>query len=278
MLDTATAPPVETPPVQAPVQEPSAPAPAPASSDSWETLPEEVRRSAEPYVKPLKEKISAYEKEIESAKGSQEKAVALDRLVQDKDFQKYWQKRMQGPSGEQDAPTGQTLPYTPEEYQSAYDKSLQGDPSAMTSLQERVVESVLSKKVAPALGQLQSKAREIELSFELNELLNRHPDARDLDKYGFLEPALHYYTDKQGRPMEFAYSKAKEAYDKAIGDYKVRESREIQDKKAGVTERPGIVTADQGVQYLDSPEAVLRAQVIANMKGEKVQYRLRPKK
>lgn len=285
MADVAAAPVVDAPvqvPVQAPAQEapgvvetPSAPQAPEAPKDGWDALPEEVRRTADPYVKPLKEKLSEYEKKIESAKGSEDKAMALDRLVQDKDFQSYWAKRMQTP---QEAQLERQAPYTPEEYQAAYDRALQGDLSAMNGLQEKLVESVLAKRVSPAIGQLQNKAREIELSFELNELLSRHPDARELDSFGFLEPALHYFTDKQGKPMEFAYVKAKEAYDKAIGHYKAKEAKEIQDKRNGVTERPGIVTGDQGIQYLDSPEAVLKAQIIGNMKGEKVQYRLRPRK
>lgn len=276
MPDTAVVDPVAPVAPGAPVPE-SAPA-APVFTDGWDALPEEVRKSADPYVKPLKEKLSAYEKEIEGAKGSQEKAVALDRLVQDKDFQEYWQKRMQGPAKETAGTSAQGVPYTPEEYQTAYDKAQMGDPSAMTDLQKRIVNSELSSKVMPALNQLQNKAREIELSFELNGLLERHPDAKDLDKYGFLEPALHYYTDKMGKPMEFAYAKAKEAYDRAIGDFKVKEAKEIQEKKNGVTERPGVVTAEQGVQYRDSPEAVLQAQILGNIKGERIQYRLRPKK
>lgn len=275
MPDTALAEPQEAPVVAPSVPE-VAPSVTPPAPDSWEALPEDVRRSAEPYVKPLKEKLTAYEKEIESSKGAHEKAVALDRLVQDRDFQEYWQKR-QNPQRDAPAKT-QTLPYTSEEYQAAYDRSLSGDHAGMAELQKRVVDSVLSEKVTPALGQLQNKAREIELSFELNGLLERHPDAKDLDKYGFLEPALHYYTDKQGKPMEFAYARAKEAYDRAIGDFKAKEAKEIQDKKAGVTERPGVVTEQQGVQYLDSPEAVLKAQVLGNMKGERIQYRLRPRK
>lgn len=276
MSDTATVEtPDATPAPSAPEAVPQTPPAAP--TDGWEALPEDVRKTAEPYVKPLKEKLSAYEKEIEAAKSSQEKAVALDRLVQNKEFQEWWNTR--GKTKTEPQPQQQNkMPYTPEEYQRAYDKAALGDYSDLDALQKKQIESVLSEKVTPALGQLQSKAREIELSFELNSLLERHPDAKDLDKYGFLEPALHYYTDKLGKPMEEAYKQAKAAYDKAIGDYKAKEQKEIQEKKAGVTERPGVVTADQGVQYLDSPEAVLQAQIISNMKGDRVQYRVRPRK
>lgn len=257
-------------------QVPEVPVVPEAPKDTWDTLPEDVRIKAEPYVKPLKEKLATYEKELESAKSSQEKATALDRLVQEKDFQEWFYSR--GKPKVDVKPKENQIPYTDEEYQLAYDKQQMGDPSMMRNLQKRVVDLEISEKITPHLDQLNSKAREIELQFELNGMMTRHPDAKDLDKFGFLEPALHYWTDKLKQPMEVAYQKAKEAYDRAIGDYKAKEAKEIQDKKGGVTERPGVVTADQGIQYLDSPEAVLQAQIRANMRGDKVQYRVRPRK
>lgn len=247
----------------APVQDPG----------SFDSLEPEIRQRIEPMFKPLQEKIATYEKQIESAKSSQDKAAALDRLVQDADFQKYWTQRNSRPVA-QDPKSS----FTPEEYQVAYDKSMQGDFSGLAALQEKQVKAILDRDVAPAMNNLNQKAREIELGVELGNLLQNHPDARDLDKYGFLEPALHYYTDKLGKPMEFAYSRAKEAYDKAIGDYKAKEAKSIQDKRGSVTETPGITTTDQGVVYLDTSEQVLRAQINAAVKGEKVQYRVRPRK
>lgn len=254
------------------VPEPVAPT---APSDAFSALTPEARQTVEPFLKPLHEKIANYEKEIESSKSSKEKAVALDRLVQDADFQKYWAARNSRPAAQEPK---QDLPFTPEEYQSAYDKSMQGDFSALASLQEKQVKAILARDVAPAMNNLNQKAREIELGVELGNLLQAHPDARDLDKFGFLEPALHYYTDKLGKPMEFAYSRAKEAYDKAIGDFKVKQSKEIQDKRGSITETPGTMTADQGVVYLDTSEQVLRAQINAAVKGDKVQYRVKPRR
>lgn len=281
-MQTLEAPAPSDTPTPAPTPEVQAPAVpvAPTTPTDWDSLPQEVRQAAEPVYKPLKEKLSEYEKQIEQSKSSVEKAQALDRLVQDKEFQEFWQRRQSGQRlpPERQEEKKDALPYTPEEYSSAYDKALAGDLTALTNLQERLVKSVLSKEIAPAVGQLQQKAREVELSMELSELLRVHPDARELDQLGFLEPALHYFTDRQGKPMAFAYQKAKEAYDKAISHHRAKEAKEIQDKKGGITELPGTITTDQGVRYLESPEAVLKAQIIANMKGEKVQYRVRPKK
>lgn len=269
---------IDPPQPAAPVPEGEAPPPAapePAVAVSYETLDPETRGRVEPIFKPLQEKISTYEKQLEAAKSSQDKAAALDRLVQDPDFQKYWTGRNAKPAPVEQ-PTG--LPYTPEEYQAAYDKAMQGDPSALAALNEKQTKSIIDRDITPSMNKLNQKAREIELGVELGTLLQTHPDARDLDKYGFLEPALHYYTDKLGKPMEFAYNKAKEAYDRAIGDYKVKEAKSIQDKRGSVTETPGIQAPDGGIVYLDTAEQVLRAQVNAAVKGEKVQYRVKPRR
>lgn len=260
------------------VEPPVAPVvPVPEVPVTYDTLEPEIRTRVEPIFKPMQEKMANYEKEIESAKSSKEKAIALDRLVADPDFQQYWTKRNSTPVKTEPA-KGPEMAFTPEEYQAAQDKFLSGDPSAMMALQEKQTKAILARDVTPAMDTLNRKAKEIELGVELGNLLGAHPDAKDLDKYGFLEPALHYYTDKLGKPMEFAYTKAKEAYDRAIGDYKLKQTKEIESKRGSITETPGTMTADQGVVYLDTAEQVLRAQINAAVKGEKVQYRVKPRK
>lgn len=273
---TVTEPQVAPPPVSAP--EPAAP--APSQTDALSTLAPEVRQSVEPIFKPLQEKLATYEKEIESSKSYQEKATALDRLVQDADFQRYWTARNSRPVPAQTQAPEQApaMPYTPEEYQSAYDKALQGDLSALTNLQEKQVKAILSREVAPAMDRLNQKTREVELSVELGDLLRDHPDARDLDKNGLLEPFLHYYTDKLGKPMEFSYQQARKAQEALMGALKAQAAKEVQDKRTSITETPGTITSDQGIQYLDTPEQVLRAQINAAVKGERVQYRVKPRK
>lgn len=259
---------------------PAAPPPAAApvaAPVTYETLDPEIRTRVEPIFRPMQEKLANYEKEIESSKSSKEKAMALDRLVQDSDFQQYWTKRNSKPATPEPV-KGQELAFTQEEYQSASEKFMAGDPSAMMALQEKQTKAMLARDVTPALDSLNRKAKEFEMSVELGNVLNAHPDAKELDKYGFLEPALHYYTDKMGKPMEYSYQKAKEAYDKAIGDYKLKQQKEIEDKRGSFTEMPGTITADGGVVFLDTAEQVLRASTNAAVKGEKTQYRVKPRK
>lgn len=256
------------PAVSVPAVPPSAP------PDALSSLAPDVRQTVEPLFKPLNEKISAYEKQIEESKSATEKASALDRLVQDADFQKYWTSRNSRPDPTA-RPPASTQPYTPEEYASAYDKALGGDPSGLAALNEKQVQSILSRDIAPAMNHLNQKAREIELGVELGNLLQNHPDARVLDQQGLLEPYLHYYTDKQGKPMEFAYQQAKKAHDAIMGSLKAQAAKDIQEKRTGITETPGTMTADQGIVYLDTAEQVLRAQINAAVKGEKVQYRVK---
>jgi len=272
------------PSAPAPVAAP-APSPAPTSSPSsggdfdLSAIPEQVRPAVEPV---FRQHVEKYQKEIsqikEGTKAFQEKAMALDKLLQEPWFQKAWFDRQGNPVQEQrpQAPQGPVV--TPEEWQAAYDKALAGDMTAMNQLTEKQLDSLVQQKYEPVMKQMATKQREIELSMEMTDLFNNHPDARDLDKAGLLEPALHLYTDKQGKPMEVAYQEAKKVYDYILNKSKQELTAQAQEKKASVTETPASANTETGVVYVDTPQQALRQQLIATGKGLKVTYRVRPKK
>lgn len=203
--------------------------------------------------------------------------MALDKLLAEPWFQKAWFDRSAPPP--QAAPAQpQNTGVSPEEWQTAYDKALGGDMGAMNSLTERQLESLVQQKYEPVMKQMATKQREIELSMEMTDLFNSHPDAKELDKAGLLEPALHLYTDKHGKPMEVAYQEAKKVHDYLLNKAKQELTAQAQEKKASVTETPATTTAEANVVFVDTPQQALRQQLMATMKGLKVTYKVRPKK
>lgn len=285
--ETSTVP-TETPAPAAPEQV-QAPVSADAGGDSFQVdesvfskLPPEARQVVDPVLKGFREKASqALQKERDNFKPHVEKATAWDKLVADKEFQRWWIERTNPRSSQHaqtQAPTApQQPPVSNEEWAVAVEKANAGDTTALTALQEKIMDAHVKAKYAPVIDQLTLKQREMELSMELNELFTSHTDAKDMDKAGVLEPFLHYYTDKLGKPMEIAYQEAKKAWEQISSSAKKAALGMVQEKKAAVTETPSTTTQDESVIYVNDAREMLRSQLQANMRGQKVTYMVRPR-
>lgn len=291
-VDTPAAPAAPAAPAPAPVAPAPAPAapaapsasagPAPSGGSDYDlsSIPEQFRPHVEPVIKKATEKYqSELSKQQEAVKAFQDKSMALDRLLADQDFQRWYMDKTNPQARQPQQPAQPEQPVvSPEEWQSAYDKALAGDMAAMNDLTERQLDSLVQKKYAPEMQRMALKQRQIDLSMEMNELFNSHPDAKDLDKAGLLEPALHLYTDKNKKPMEHAYQEARKAYDFIYNKAKADLTAEAQGKRGAITETPSTTTNDATTVYVDTPQQALRQQLLAAHQGLKVTYRVRPKK
>ena len=133
---------------------------------------------------------------------------------------------------------------------------------------------------------LEARERERDMSMELDNVFKAHPDATELDniKIGdapdspsLFEMALFFVHDRNKQPMEAAYQAAKAIHMNIMSTAKKTAMGMVQNKKDSVTESAPTSTKDESVIYVDSPDQVLRAQIKANMAGQKVQVRLRSK-
>ena len=290
---------------EAPVQTPAAPAPeapaapAPEPSDDFKVdeaqlaaLPPEIRQSV---VDPLIDKFKGYT--VERLKKEQDKvskkyetevqkARALERLVDNPAFQRWYLEQQKGPSAAP-APAGAPKPaVSNEEWAAAYEKAAQGDLNPLNSLQEKQLDSLVMQKYAPVIQQVQAKTKELELTMEMDALFKAHPDAEELDSIrvnpedpkspSLLEMALHYVSDKGGKPFEEAYNAARQMADQMNASAKSAAMGMVKGKKEAVTETPEHnQVREEDVVYVDTPGEALRQQLQASLKGQNITYRVR---
>lgn len=298
MPPETVAPPETAAPAPAPAPETaSAPAPEPQTpaeekfyevdESSLASLPPEVRKSV---VDPLLTKVNTQfkeriTKERESASQLKPKAEALEKLVNDPKFQK-WYYEQQNPPPPPQAP-GQPKPaIDPAEWGVAYERAAQGDMTALNALQEKQLDLLVKQKYAPIIEHVQTKTKELEMTMELNDLFSNHEDAKELDSIrvdpanpkspSLLEMALHYVSDKGGRSFEDAYQAAKKMADQLKAQAKQAALGLVQDKKNSVTEVPArTTTQDEQVVEVATPQEALRNQIMASLRGSNVTYRVR---
>lgn len=306
-------PPVETPiapaaPASAP---PTAPEPGPAPSPSPEpspaaaeerfvdideadlaSLPPEVRKGV---VDPLLTKFNSkakekFLKEREGLKGFQQKADVFDKLVQQPWFQQaYYQlQNPQKPQAVQPQAPQPVPGIQPQEWNHAYERAAEGDMTALNTLQEKQLDLLVKQKYAPIIEQVQTQQKELAMTMELNDMFSNHEDAKELDSIrvnpadprspSLLEMALHFVSDKGGRPFEEAYQAAKRMADQLRTQAKSAAIGIVQDKRASVTEAPARTqVTDEGIVYVDTPQEALRSQITATLKNQNVTYRVRPR-
>lgn len=286
-----TAAPIQETPAPAPI-EPSAPEEKYFDVDeaTLASIPPEVRQSV---VDPLITKITTqvkdrFSKVKEEATPFRTKAEALDKLIADPRFQK-WYVDQQNPVAKPATENGKPAPLiSPEEWDQAYQKAAQGDLSALNSLQEKQLDLYVKQKYAPIIEHTQSKMKELEMTMELNDLFSNHEDAKELDSIrvnpsdpkspSLLEMCLHYISDKGGRPFEESYQAAKKMADQMRAQAKNAAMGLVADKKAATIEQPTRSTGpEENIQYVNTPQEALKAQLLASLKGQNISYRVKPR-
>ena len=288
-MDTETAhAPVETAP--APAATEAAPVAAPADPFQVDeavlaTLSPESRTAVEPLMQGWRKTATeTLSKERESGKSHQEKAQALDRLVQDPRFVSWYNQEVNGikPAVKTDVPQERKPIVTPQEWTDALTSAANGDPSKYEDLNRKIAESATQ----PALNAIARQQKELSMSIELDNVFRKYPDAKELDSIRIgdepnaptlFEMALYYVHDLKKQPMESAYKAAKSIHDAVMAKANKTALGMVEGKKASVTESAPTSTKEDNVQYADSPEQVLREQIKAGLAGRKVQVMLRKK-
>lgn len=282
----ATTAPAAVPPVSAPG---GADDPFVLEEASLASLSPEQRASLMPVLDDWKKRASQeIEKSGKSAedkyKPLSEKATALDHLVKNPAFQKWWVDQqsvaMQGkPQDVQGAIQG-TKPQdfaTPDEWSTAVIDASNGNPAKLQEIQQRM----FSMMSTPLVRQFQEKQQLLETTMEMKNLFERHPDAKALDEIGrnlsdpndhtpsILEIAMYHAVDQQGKSIEEGYQMAKRWSDAMGAKAKQQAMGLVQEKKDSVTANSSTSAPSQAVVEVADRDELMQKHMEAVLSGVK---------
>lgn len=273
-MDAPVAEPVSQEPVVAPVQEPDV---FSLDESKLASLSPEQRAALDPVFVEWKTKAKS---EIEKSgktyeekyKPHQEKAQALDELVKQPWFQQAWQNVQRAAASHNPQAAGmiqQAQPQdfaTPEEWQNAMAEAYQGDPTRLKNIQTRMFATLAT----PVIQQLRQGQEELKTTLEMKDLFERHADAKELDSIGrdpsnsddksesLLESCLEW-ADRNGKPMEEGYLRARKWADSLKLGAQKQAMGLVQDKKASVISGPSTNQSGNGVvEVADAEELMSR--------------------
>lgn len=111
-----------------------------------------------------------------------------------------------------------------------------GDPAKFQEIIMRAAERVAMEKFAPRLDKAEKEAQFAKASAELSDVVNKHPEFKELDKGGFILPVLQKYpgisfADALAIAKQSSGWEAKKAAEAAAG--------QVQTQKKAMTEKPG---------------------------------------
>lgn len=287
--------PAATEPIAAPPA-PVAPAdPFALDEASVASLSPEQRASIDPILDNWRQKAKA---EIERTSKSveekytplKEKAEALEKLTNWQPFQRFWhqtqQQMMQGQPQQTQNAVAQTRPQdfaTPEEWSQAVLDASNGDPAKLQRIQQRMFATMAT----PVVQQLQTRQRELSTQMEMRDLMESHPDYKDLDRIGLdqkgegtslLEHCLDW-AEKNQRSLEEGYQMARRWADSLRSSAKSEAMGLVQSKKDSVTAGPGTNGSGVTVVYVDSQDDLIKRSMEATLEGKKdIRFEVRPKK
>jgi hypothetical protein len=243
------------------------------------SLTPEQRAALDPVLNKFRESAKTYaqkERESEGKKYSEhvKKAQALDRLVTDQRFVKWYQDT----NNPQQTAAPKSVA-SAEEWAQAYQSLSNGDPLPMEQLQAKVVMSV----GGPQLQKTQQAMQILQKENEMNKLFVSHPDAKDLDQIGrednpdgqsLLELCMEV-GEKRGLSFEQSYEMANRVSKSMENKGKRAAMGMVSEKKGSTTEKPSVNTRDEGVQFVDTMEEAMNKNIEAAMDGRKVTYRVK---
>lgn len=294
MEETVTAEPI------APALEPPAPAPAPPDPFALDeaglaSLSPEQRASLDPILdgwrKKATEEISKRESENEQKyKPYQEKAQALEKLTSYQPFVQWWQQQQnaarQNANPGQAAAINQTTPAdvaSPQEWQDALYEASQGNAEKLQGIQSRM----MNAWATPVIQQMAQRQKLVETQIEIKDLMDRHPDAKQLDEVGLdprtkegtslLEMGLDW-AERQGLSLEAGYAQAKRWAD----SMRVNAQREamglVQNKKNETTAGNSTAKNNTSIVEVENADEMIRRSLEAQLSGQKdVRFVIRSK-
>lgn len=246
------------------------------------SLSPEQRAALDPVLTKFRESAKSYaqkERESEGKKYTEhvKKSQALEKLVSDPRFVKWYNETNNPQNQTSVAPKSVA---SAEEWANAYQALSAGDPMPLEQLQSRLVMSV----GGPAIQRNQQEMQMLRSENEMTKLFANHADARDLDSIGreedpsapsLLQLAAQVVLDKQGGTWEQAYALASRVAKAMENKGKRVAMGMVSEKKGSVTEKPSTNSKEEGVQYVDTMEEAMTANIEAAMDGRKVKYQVK---
>jgi hypothetical protein len=244
------------------------------------SLSPEQRAALDPVLNKFRESAKTYaqkERETEGKKYTShiQKAQALEKLVADPRFVKWYQET----NNPQQPATPQSVA-SAEEWAQAYQSLSAGDPMPLEKLQTKLVMAV----GGPQLQETQNQMKMLRAENQMNKLWVSHPDAKDLDQIGreedpeapsLLQLAAQSTLTQQGVDWERAYTLAKKVALSMENKGKRAAMGMVSEKKGSVTEKPSTNSREEGVQYVDTIEEAMNANIEAAIDGRKVKYQVK---
>ena len=295
-MEADVAEPVSPAPEVAQAPAPVAPAdPFALDEASVASLSPEQRAALDPVIEKwrttAKAEIEKTSKSVEEKYSPlKEKAEALDKLTNWAPFQNFWKQTQSQMMTGQPAATQQAVAQskpqdfaTPEEWSQAVMDASNGDPSKLQNIQQRMFATMAT----PVVQELQVRQKNLATQLEMRDLMESHPDYKDLDKIGLdqkgqgtslLEHCLEW-AERNVRPLEDGYVMARNWADSLRSSAKSEAMGLVQGKKDSVTAGPGSTTSSGTVIYVDSQDEMIKKSMEAALEGKKdLRFEIRPKK
>lgn len=245
------------------------------------SLSPEQRAALDPVLNKWKESAKSYAQKERESEGKKykdhvTKAQALEKLVADPRFVKWYQETN---NPQQPTATPQSVA-SAEEWAQAYQSLSAGDPMPLEKLQTKLVMSV----GGPQLQAQQHQMNMLRQENAMNKLFSSHSDAKDLDLIGreddpnapsLLQLAAQSVMDRQGGTWEQAYTLAKQVALSMENKGKRAAMGIVTEKKNSTTEKPSVNTREEGVQYVDTMDEAMSKNIEAQMDGRKIVYRVK---
>lgn len=249
------------------------------------SLSPEQRASLDPIIDSWKkratEEIQKRETQVsEKYKPLEDKAKALDQLTQYQPFVQWWQNQqrvaMQGQTPEAKQTIAATQPEdiaTAQEWQDAIIDASNGSPQKLRSLQQRLIATT----AAPFVQQFSQKSKELETRLEMRDLMESHPDYKDLDQIGLdekgqgtslLEHCLNW-AEASGKSLEEGYQLAKRWANSMSANAKAQAMGMVQGKKDAVIQGPSTSSASGTVIYVENQDELMKKSMEAALEGRK---------
>jgi hypothetical protein len=281
---TIQAPPPADIPAAAPI--PAAPSdPFSLDENALTSLTPEQRAGLDPVIESWKkratEEISKRESSVaEKYKPLEEKASALDKLINYQPFVQWWQAQQrtaqagQGVQQQQQIQQSQPQQFaSPQEWQEAILDASNGDATKMQQIQARMMASWAQ----PLVQKIQSDQQALRTEMELKNLFEVHPNAKDLDKIGLndkgegvslLEQALDW-AERNGRTLEEGYRLADQWFNSMKTSAQQQAMGMVNDKKGVVTAGPSTQSQTKNVVEVGSMDELMMKSMDAQLRGDK---------
>lgn len=242
---------------------------------SPEKLPEDASQKDKDYATQMQRYLTKRTMELADVK---KKAEAYDQILSSDEFKEYQDWKQGGPR--QSAPS-RTPDVDPNEIilQKELDEALiAGDTSRIFQVNKKLVDQQLAKKeqfYASQLAQFDKAQKSTRDQILLEEFGKLHPDFWEFHETGIAVPVLREF-ERQGRTLEEAYQEMKRIAGYFGNKNVEKQQAVIQEKKAAVTESPGITQETEFV-YVGSENEARKMNLTFAMQGSGKIARVKPR-